>query len=437
MLQSHEDGGVRADAISAWARSRILDGKWITPIDMWFADNGQLPTNCDWDPATPPPTVHPTPHSFESPPLNPSAGLEGDGPDSEPTEPVFHYPRSERIAPFPSFRFAQMVSACFRTAFQEILYKPLQSIVSYLYDEALATKQDPYTRLATLSVDDLLTLLRDERAWYFDQGRGARLPHSIPFIPTSTSNMAPMTLTLLQELWREVCEPVFACRCTICIRALEKERSRRSGGVTHLPLPPNAVLPLQQEVVVKSQEPTARQIGLVETNEMETEEILNNEEDLLISAASPRSVSSAPTSVSRKRRSAELDDLDTGEVPPSSIAESDSPRKRQRTTIKSNGKTDDAIMSEPESPLLTDSHDSTAPASPAHSVSDAERSSSASDSSSLRSIRSGEPLTTLMNLEGGRSSAVVLDSKKSADKVQIHHQDEDLYGQDGVVRFMS
>jgi hypothetical protein len=243
-------------------------------------------------------------------------------------------------------------------------------------------------------------------------------------------NMPPMTRNIFQSSWREACQPVFACQCSICRRAMHKQADIQ--GVQ-----PISRTPVVPSIIVESQSPPVplpnppRQI-ILEDASMDTvpQDVPTSPANSPVSHPSP--------SMSRKRGSAELDDLPDTPVAPSDM--SDSPRKRQRTGEKDIVRDEDAAMSsESESAVLTDSGDGTAPGSPTHSPglsSEAGRSgSSSSDSSSLRSIPSGEPLSSISQRD--RTAALHVDiNKANSEAIQIHGSDEETYGR-GIVRFMT
>lgn len=426
MLQSQEEGGIRDLAIAAWARNRILDGNWVTPTDMWFARTGQLSHDSDWNPNFVTPSVHPIPY------LLPSSSDDMDD-SGDAKQQQLHSPTADQHAPFPSYRFAQLAFNCFKSAFHSLLQEPLRHTVARLYSQARATGQDACVLIAKVTLDDVLGFLREERTWYVDKGQGPQLQHAIPYVPINIENMPPITRALFQTIWRDACQPFFACQCTICLRVMNKQADIQGvSEASHTPMVPS-VPPRSTPVQVAD---TLGQIVL--DTDMSTDVPLNDDDALPSPAVSQLSQSSPR--MSRKRSSAELDDPPDIPLPSSNV--SDSPRKRQRTGEKGAYEDDDAAMtSEPESPFLTDGGDNTTPGSPTQSPglsSEACRSSSsASDSSSLRSIPSDEPLSGLAHKH--RTAAHRLDvHKTSAAAVQIRGSDEgQAYGQENIVRFMS
>jgi hypothetical protein len=440
MLQSQEEGGVRTLAVTAWARARIMDGNWVTPGDIWCVATGQVPPDSLWDPSLTLPTMHPVPYLLQTSPSNESASLPSsemeDPLSAEPSQQAVHYPATDSHTPIPSLRFAQLTSNYFRTTFRDILLDPMRHAVCRLMIEAQAGHQDPCVRLAKLDMDDVLAVLLDERTWYVDSGNGPRLVHAIPFVPVSTHNMAPITRTLLEGIWREACAPLFQCRCSICDRAL---RNQGQGGRSNVaqpavmqaqPQPPSSVIPSHE---------SSRQIILVEN-----EPTPANSPSLETGHPSPPTVapsSDAGSIRSRKRSSAEIDDSEESEnvIEPHDLS-SVIPRKRRRTN-EMRGDEDAAMSSEPDSPADVDSREGTRPGSPANSTGVPSEtslsSSSASDSSSLRSIASDTSLSALPAIDKPRLAVNDLKSVRlRAETIKVHGYDEETLYDDvgeGVV----
>jgi hypothetical protein len=44
----------------------------------------------------------------------------------------------------------------------------------------------------------------------------------IPFVPTTTAHLPHYSMECLKSLWREACQPLYHCRCSICDRAMKK-----------------------------------------------------------------------------------------------------------------------------------------------------------------------------------------------------------------------
>lgn len=385
MLQNQEENGIRLLAITAWARSRIMDGNWVTPNDLWYVSMGQLPHDSPWDPSVLSPTLHPVPYWLQSPSSDQNShsintlGKDNDGDASMSTideSSLVHYPTVERFTPLPSHRFVQLTSTCFRNTLREILYEPLRRLVYQFAREAQAAKQDPCVRLSRVGLDDVLTMLRDEKVWYVVNSThgNARLAHHIPYIPISTENMAPMTKNLLENFWREACAPLFQCRCSICDRALQKQAQ---GQTPQRPsVPQEAVAQVVSPPVKPPELHPARHPEeniLLEDDEEggKNEEVIGNEQDAIVmnvdvvdvdvelnavnatltpSDTGSGSASDAESNRSRKRSSASVDgdedDINNSPSPGKSVVLGNSgvselPRKRQRTTNSDNAEADD------------------------------------------------------------------------------------------------
>lgn len=441
MLQSQEEGGVRTLAVTAWARARILDGNWVTPGDIWCVTTGQVSPDSPWNPSLPLPTMHPVPYSVQTSPSNESTTLSNsevdDAMSAEPPSPfrqAMHYPATDPHTPIPSFRFAQLTSNLFRSTFRDILLDPMRRIVSRLVTEAHTADQDSCVRIAKVDMDEVLELLRDERTWYVDTANGARLMHAIPYVPASTFNMAPITRTLLEGVWREACAPFFQCQCSICNRAL---KNQGQGGRSNAVQPAVTQTPSHPPPTVVPSHELSRQIVLVEREPLSTSSPTPDVEHPSTPTVAPSS--DAGSIRSRKRRSAEIDDP---EVPDTTIerdmSPSNLPRKRQRTN-EIRADEDAAMSSEPDSPADVESAEGTGPGSPANSTGVPSEtslsSSSSSDSSSLRSVGSCAPLLALPTSDKPSIAGLQAGALR-VDPVKVHRYDEDaLYdgADDGVV----
>ena len=485
MLQSQEEGGVRTLAVTAWARARIMDGNWVSPLDIWNVGAGQVPPESTWNPSYLPPTLHPVPYSLQTSPSNKSTTLSSseieDALSAESTSPShqpMHYPAPEPHTPLPSLRFAQLTANCFHSSFRDILLDPMRHIVLRVVLEAQEARQDPCVRLGKLELDDVLALLRDERTWYVNSASGSRLMHAIPYVPANSRNMAPTTSTLVMAVWRDACSPLFNCQCSICDRALRNQGHSQGGRVRtaqavveqpkpqpqpHPPVVPSQQQPQRQIVLVENvtetvskavkdvglssrpdatTEPKSRKRSSAELDDPEVvEEVGKEAVQVRVSPASTPckrqrtgkkdAHADDDAAKSRKRSSAELDDPevveDTKEAVQVRVSPASTPRKRQRTGEKDAHADDDAAMSsEPDSPGDAESGEGTGPGSPANSTGVPSETSlsgsSASDSSSLRSVTSITPLSAIAPLDKIR---ILNTDKMPADTVKVHGRDEE------------
>jgi len=436
MLQSQEEGGVRTLAVTAWARARIMDGNWVSPLDIWNVGAGLISPESTWNPSHLPPTLHPVPYSLQTSPSNESTTLSSSEIDdalsadsTSPSHQPMHYPAPEPHTPLPSLRFAQLTTNCFHATFRDILLDPMRHIVLRIVLEAQEARQDPCVRLGKLELDDILALLRDERTWYVSSASGSRLMHAIPYVPANSWNMAPSTGTLILAVWKDACSPLFNCQCSICDRALRNQghsqggRVRTAQAVVEQPQPQPQPQPYPP--VVPSQQQPQRQIVLVENV---TETVPNMVKD--IEPSSRPDVTIEPRS--RKRSSAELDDPEVVEEVAKEavqvrVSPASTPRKRQRTGEKDAHADDDAAMSsEPDSPGDAESGEGTGPGSPTNSTGVPSETSlsgsSASDSSSLRSVTSSTPLSAIAALDKIR---VLNTDRTVTDTVKVHGRDEE------------
>lgn len=490
MLQNQEENGIRMLAVTAWARTRIMDGNWVTPGDLWCFGVGQLPQDSSWDPTFLTPTLHPVQYLSQTSPSNQSSypvgmfdkknGEEASTPFStiDPSFPV-HYPITNRYMPLPSYRFAQLTSTCFRNTLREILIEPLRHLVYQLAQEAQAMRQDPCVRLSKIELDDILAMLRDERMWYVSSSHGnTRLAHHIPYIPVSTENMAPMTKSLLESLWREACAPLYQCRCSICDRALQ--RQAHAQGQPSSPLATAVLSPSQPSPVVVAVKQL--EVNIVLEEEEGIQEIGNREEDMTtnigvdvdalntpITTLTPPetgsgSASDAESNRSRKRSSASIDededganDSSDGASPRRDISNTHensstvgSPRKRQRTMSSDSVEENEEI--EIDSPLPPSSYNTARPrdidipmtissegsegvhptsSSPVSSIassvsesSSSSPSSVSSDSSSLHSVATGPIILPSNRVNSIKPGVGIGIGPRSSDTVKIRGEDD-------------
>ncbi|KZT41908.1 hypothetical protein SISSUDRAFT_1059022 [Sistotremastrum suecicum HHB10207 ss-3] len=61
--------------------------------------------------------------------------------------------------------------------------------------------------------------------------RSPQLVRMIPFIPESSIEMPPHTQEMLKTLWREASAPLFHCKCSVCNRAMIKEKNAAAAAV--------------------------------------------------------------------------------------------------------------------------------------------------------------------------------------------------------------
>ena len=155
MLSLTEDaGGIKELALNDWARNRILDGHWITPADEWFGyTNHGRPRLAT--------AVHPCPWNRRS--VYEGALEDGQGDEAQELQ----HPRPKTVVPHPpSFALCEQTYRAFARQMREILLPPMRNLVRKLVMEATADGTDPTIRTARMTLDDVVSELRDESTWY-------------------------------------------------------------------------------------------------------------------------------------------------------------------------------------------------------------------------------------------------------------------------------
>lgn len=157
ILHMTESDGVRDLALGDWARTRILGGLWLSPADQWYH---LVPCGPDRIPLHPPRAEHPAPWTIEE------AELDSSDPSAEP---VVHPTRSlleiTGVVP-PTFSLCEQAFSAHRKAMRDILLPAMKNIVRRLVIECGADRLDPALKANRMSVEEVLTQLRDEAVWF-------------------------------------------------------------------------------------------------------------------------------------------------------------------------------------------------------------------------------------------------------------------------------
>lgn len=151
------EGGVKDLALGDWARTRILDGYWISPADMWY--NNSVPgKSLDM------PAVHPCPWTIDSSAI--------DDPSQQHPQPRI------KSAPIPpSFSLCEQAFIQYGHQLCLILLPAMKNIVRRIAIEcALENSEngnhdkvvvDPTLRASRMSLEDVTRVLREEEGvWY-------------------------------------------------------------------------------------------------------------------------------------------------------------------------------------------------------------------------------------------------------------------------------
>ncbi|CAL1711935.1 unnamed protein product [Somion occarium] len=152
---TEDSGGVKDLAMMDWARSRILDGYWINPADHYY--NYILPGKA-WVP-----TEHPCP-------WNKGATFCGALEDGE-TELVgeeLPHPRPKTIsAPQPpTFSLSENAYRAYARAMRDVLLPAMNNLVRKIVIESTADGVDPAMRAGRMTLEEVVSELRDEAMWF-------------------------------------------------------------------------------------------------------------------------------------------------------------------------------------------------------------------------------------------------------------------------------
>ena len=163
LMQLTEEGGVRELALGDWARSRILDGHWVSPADLWYRN--VVPGK----PLTVP-AVHPCPWARED------LGLDsGDAADEHPR------PSTLNAEIPPSYALCEQAYVSHQRQMRVVLLPPMKNIVRRLVIECIedaktpkgdctwgGSSDDPAMRASKMNLEEVLRILREEEGVWFD-----------------------------------------------------------------------------------------------------------------------------------------------------------------------------------------------------------------------------------------------------------------------------
>ncbi|KAH9051024.1 hypothetical protein EDB83DRAFT_2399743 [Lactarius deliciosus] len=364
LAMAEELHSVREMAQSDWARTRILDGLWLSPADDWY---GYRPR--------PPPAEHPAPWALQVA-------------DSQ----VHPTPTTIRVPPAPTYHLADQLYRVYERQLRKILLPAMQNIIKRIMCQG---RVEAMKVVASMDSEDVLRALQQAWAWSKDlrqlpppvhesdldpgtppddassssksdashttspkDGEAespreeaprmrlfmeigppepSNLLRDIPYVPATTQEMPSYSLKALIEVWRESYAPLFACSCKICERAL----LHRDVGDTVRPAETTThVVPSHPETFPqRAQQQTTlgnNTIRLEEATYEEEEEDDEDDEELIYSdysdgdpAAYVEATADVVTPSSRKR------DHEHGDHDPRAHAEAESgtlktPPKRTR-----------------------------------------------------------------------------------------------------------
>ncbi|KAF7298523.1 hypothetical protein MIND_00798900 [Mycena indigotica] len=273
-LEVEEELNVRDLALGDWARGRILDGSWVTPLDIYYLVKVKRIEHPD----TGIRATHPVPWSITSSPSEASSK------DLSPLDPV-----PEEVhpglpgPPIPNPVLADLAHAAHVRQLRTLLLPPMKNVVRRLVMECALDAceaeaenekkrvviSDPAIRATRITLEEVIKELREEEGVWFDgvdwserrrnlraeaEGLEDRSPtlststlattdlekssitiavdpvrnppkllHSIPYVPETIEHLPPYSQDILRSVWREACAPLYHCRCTICVRAAQEQ----------------------------------------------------------------------------------------------------------------------------------------------------------------------------------------------------------------------
>ncbi|KAF8623799.1 hypothetical protein AX15_006188 [Amanita polypyramis BW_CC] len=164
LMQLTEEGGVRELALGDWARSRILDGHWFSPADLWYRN--VMPGKPVAVPA-----LHPCPWARED------LGL--DSGDAAEEHPRLSMVNAEIP---PSYTLCEQAYVAHQRQMRVVLLPAMRNIVRRLVIECLEDaktsakgdctwgggSEDPAMRASKLNLEEVLRILREEEGVWFE-----------------------------------------------------------------------------------------------------------------------------------------------------------------------------------------------------------------------------------------------------------------------------
>lgn len=146
-LMQLEEGGVKDLALGDWARTRILDGYWISPADIWYRNTVPgKPLDA--------PAIHPCPWTIE-----------------DHKEPSHHpSPTIVKAEMPPSFSLCEQAFLAHGQQLRLILLPAMKNVVRRLAIECVISmgSEDPTLKASRMSLEEVARILREEEGIWFD-----------------------------------------------------------------------------------------------------------------------------------------------------------------------------------------------------------------------------------------------------------------------------
>ncbi len=148
MSMTEDRGGVRELAINDWARTRILEGHWLSPADQWYSLQGQAPP--EWSHPPHIPARHPCPWNV-SPVVT-----------EQPHPPL----AIAQSSPPPSLQLCSAAFEAYKRQMRSLLLPAMINIVRRIVMECAMDGTDACVRAAKMEVEDVAKALRVSGVWY-------------------------------------------------------------------------------------------------------------------------------------------------------------------------------------------------------------------------------------------------------------------------------
>lgn len=155
---TEDAAGVRELALTDWARTRILDGHWLSPADQWYQNAvAGKPAQVSAE--------HPCPYE--------TYGAEYDERWEHPL------PATLNVGCPPTYTLCEQAYRVYCKQMKQILQPAMSNVVRRIVIECAADGSDPIKRVSAMSLDEVGGQLRDKRIWYngFDWGKAERVAH--------------------------------------------------------------------------------------------------------------------------------------------------------------------------------------------------------------------------------------------------------------------
>ncbi|KAF7296354.1 hypothetical protein HMN09_01105500 [Mycena chlorophos] len=145
-----EEMNVRELALGDWARGRILDGSWLSPVDIYWWTRVKRQEHPDARIRA----IHPVPWSITPPET------------TDDVSPARHPDISG--PPAPTQTLAEVAHNAYIRQLRTVLLPPMRNIVRRLVLECAFDVVDPTIRAARMTIDDVVREMREEEGVWFD-----------------------------------------------------------------------------------------------------------------------------------------------------------------------------------------------------------------------------------------------------------------------------